>query len=763
MTRLLAILLFAATVAGADDGPWENLNPGGGGQVQSVDLDPNIEGRLYLCSDMEGAYRSDDHGETWHYLGDAMHDTDALTMCVTSNRLLCGTSEGVEISDDAGKTWRRAKGIENDPVMRIVANSDDVFAGPGWRWRWDEQHGRTIGERNIYVSRDRGATWKSVNYAGTPGRREVFTINVRSRQIILGAITGIFISNDAGNTWQPMAGPAGTGDCLGAELSPDGKILYAFFQVTPRRVTWKGGIREAATRTELFATPLDKPAWVNVSAPDKGFDQSLIYWRPVIDPRSDGQTHRLLAAPFVDRAGLHGLTIHWDNGVVKDYRWKRIFYYGNGGSTEFDSGWEMYSTRPLHWAYAPVTWSKRWIWTTGDQTLFSVDASQPGFESKWQVKYCRPVKTVGDTRFYRTRGYNSTFVFDANAFSNYCAQGNADNGILESYDNGFSWALADGPSRHQNPRCNSIAICRDIQPPMVIAHTSTGFGAASTEGRLWARPLDTLTRADKWLQLAGGEDWKTVRLPNRIYTQIVPDPHKPGRVYIGTFDHGIFTVENIRELYDAIRDGKTPPRVSSPTKYAPVPKPAEINEKGHALVVDPDRPDTLWVCSKGILYRGNKTGEDWTWTQIRKEENTKTIYMDLWKHDGRRYLVVSVNQRLEMSTDDGKTWRTVLEFSNVESLRQNPWHRPELHRYDIYGLTGHGNQVFAAYADWDNGAKPYGIFRGTIQPAGNVVWEDFTANLHYPFPVRTKVLEVGGDRYLYVATRGNGLWRRKLQ
>ena len=64
-------LLFILVIYGAIfplQAQWRLTHPGGGGQIQHVELDPLNEGRLYVCSDVEGAYRSDNFGDSYQFI-----------------------------------------------------------------------------------------------------------------------------------------------------------------------------------------------------------------------------------------------------------------------------------------------------------------------------------------------------------------------------------------------------------------------------------------------------------------------------------------------------------------------------------------------------------------------------------------------------------------------------------------------------------------------------------------------------------------------
>lgn len=62
------LMLFALVCFGqASAQYWQSLNPGAGGRVQGLSTDPTTEGRMFMASDMEGFYYTDNFGNSWNY------------------------------------------------------------------------------------------------------------------------------------------------------------------------------------------------------------------------------------------------------------------------------------------------------------------------------------------------------------------------------------------------------------------------------------------------------------------------------------------------------------------------------------------------------------------------------------------------------------------------------------------------------------------------------------------------------------------------
>ena len=104
---LIMLLLCGSYLSKSQD--WESLNPGAGGQVQDIVCDPNVKGRLFLVSDMEGVYRSTDNGISWNYTSDDLvhHRTYAVVPDPSnSERVYAGTLYGLHYSDNGGINWK---------------------------------------------------------------------------------------------------------------------------------------------------------------------------------------------------------------------------------------------------------------------------------------------------------------------------------------------------------------------------------------------------------------------------------------------------------------------------------------------------------------------------------------------------------------------------------------------------------------------------------------------------------------------------------
>ena len=779
--HLLAILICVPVLS--TFAQWESLNPGAGGQIQSIDIDPNIPGRAYYSSDMEGAYRTDDYGTSWQVITEGAGESNTLVIKVNptdSNHLVMGQINGLEVSFDAGYTWCRTPDIK-DPIMFVSYNSEnpnEIIAAPGERFRWYEQSGHVspVGDLGVYRSEDGGKSWTFHSFGLEPGRRDVFTVYHRpsdTSTVLAGSMQGVFISKNGGKNWSQLQAPENTGECWGSCWSPDGKVIFAVYRVPDERgemVQTEGVAHPRYGLTHLFAKK-GHGNWIDLSENGIGFEeigtvetivQNNHYWMPECDPEVIEGVYRVALAPVNNRQGLNLVDVSFEGRDIEHCVWKRIFYYENPSEVDFDVGWEHYPTRPLSWEFTPATWPQKGMWTTGDQTLFrgNFDCENDNFQ--WQNIYTRYVKSIDGVRFYRTRGAQCTFIFDGDAWKNYTAQANGDNAVKESYDGGYSWSVG-----LRKPRSNSVLILKNLDIPTVIAHTSAGYGASSENGTLWWKKLIHVSPKDEWIKI-GGDKEELGGLPDKLYNQIIEDPHCPGRIYIGTRRGGTWLIEDIV----AFAAGEIQ-AVNISEKFG---GPLTINDKGMGMVVDPHNPNVLWAIGTtdprpetgSDLYRGTRNGENWSWEIVRSAES-ELSQMAAWDHFGKTGLALirqtpTGDQWIEYSIDGGIYWAKLFNLEDAKKLRVFPeWYHKFPSEFLVKGLTASGSRLAFAYtSEWEQ-ARCYGIFLIDLEENGTPYVSDITGNHPFGYPVKQKFIEVDGKQWLYFASKGAGWWRRPLE
>jgi ligand-binding sensor domain-containing protein len=169
-----------------------------GGSWTAASLPSNANEPAFLAYDSSnvfaatshGVYRSQSDGATWS-LADS--STQSLTVRALTRdvqgRLYAATDSGMYVSADSGRQWTKGTGVPSassvcdDRGTILCAGSNDAL---------------------IYRSTDHGISWQSTGatLAVSPRCLAVHS----SWKVVAGTASGLFVSNDAGTSWTPLAG-----------------------------------------------------------------------------------------------------------------------------------------------------------------------------------------------------------------------------------------------------------------------------------------------------------------------------------------------------------------------------------------------------------------------------------------------------------------------------------------------------------------------------------------------------------------------------
>lgn len=205
--RLLGFVLIMQFVAFSQTHQWTRTNPGGGGVFSTVGA--SASGIIIAASDLSGAYRSTDGGESWDVIGAANGLTETHVSGIGFHRtngdiIYLGTENGIFRSDDGGQSFTKvlADGYITD--IEFGTNVDSV----GYASYHPEYNSN---DGVIYKSVDNGFTWWQVS-TNLPGGIRILKILVNPQDVnTLYILTGngrfacgpalVFKSTNGGETW----------------------------------------------------------------------------------------------------------------------------------------------------------------------------------------------------------------------------------------------------------------------------------------------------------------------------------------------------------------------------------------------------------------------------------------------------------------------------------------------------------------------------------------------------------------------------------
>lgn len=798
-----AIAIFIITCHPVSAQNWESLNPGAGGQVQDVVLDPHHADHAFVLSDVDGLYHTDDGGNQWDYASRGLAGTNALALAYDpkdESRIYLGTTIGLHVSIDSGESWElhsdvgrsgnrdlltKADSTEELAIGSVLVNPEDsqqVMVGVG------DKRGSTIEQGAVFRSADGGRTFSVVRFGPNSAQnKSILQLAYDpTQQAVLAATAegGLWKGDRFGESggWSKLSSPAGAMDQVeGVTVADDGTVYAAF-------------TRADSAGTALFASRDGGVTWQTLAGEGASRDPEAAFRHLVIDPRSTAQQHRVLTAASNQRAGLYEITVNWRSNTPV-VRWERVFWYDQRSDTPYEIGWEggIYGNvpRPLAYQYAPLSWGDRSLWVSGDQTLFKVDSASPtasgNWRSRWQQIYTSSpqasfsevavntaftgdqVSTINQIKTYRSRGWQSTVDMDVSRYGDVIMRSGADHGVTMSWDNGQSWEDVSSPRRAKS-QANAIVTKGDRV--FLLAHYSGpfDFGASNTEGELWAAEIDPENpQPVQWHFMAGGTgkygDGRG--LASDVYTNIVADLTEPGRVYVSTRGQGIYVIPDIAYLYDA-RLADLPldyyPRISgSPS----------ANEYEGSMVLDPNDNRVLYVADGKTLFKGVRDDsssarlqdQSWIWTPILSSDSLLTF--DAWNREGSTVVAAATRggdrSEVQLSTDAGDRWRSLLNIGDLTAQRTPLFDFSEAEPI-IFAVAGRDNNLYLSVQAQAPNNLGHGMYEVTLNNSGVKGIRDVTGDLPFPKSFRTRIITdpVTSQTHLYLASWGGGTWRLSL-
>ena len=838
--QILFIILILFTILGfSQSSEWISLAPGAGGQIQDLYFDPVEPNRIYLSSDQEGSYRSDNLGNSWTFIGkDLSHGMSFKIRRdnSASGRLYQGGLWGAHFSDNQGTNWTRIEETKGDAIgsMSFSSNNNVIVLGPGWHAKDDQKVQATIidpiqpliGQRYVYISKN-GGLFQKKQYEPIDGLNHVFNVFVHptNGNIYVGAASGLYVSNNDGSSWDRIDNPEGTlrgkdggiktftvfkgqepdpekykfsGGISGMAFSPDGERIYVSYQTKAEFGSVKPEFKLFTAKTSnLQATT---PQWLLLDGLNASNDDAKTahWYNPVVDPKSTVNNQRLIIGTNFkenqNRVGLfEGNLTFTNNGNSVAQTWENILQTKlktSAGEDSFDTGWESAKFLSRAYDFTPASWGppiSKIISGGGNNFFLSNNENQvnwPLVTESWLPIYNDKIDMAENglgVDTYKNRSFTNTVTYDIATYKNYAIQGNADQGIFESFDNGESWTKKTSPNEAKNVQ--SVGITK-TNPPIVLAEMRNDFGIPSaTELFLFARklsePVQPINGFD-WRLIGGGSNSAqlTNSLPNRQVQCIAIGETNVSRVYLGfrSVDGkgGIYATEDIEAVYD----GKS--------QWAEISN-AEMSEEPSFkdIFIDPNDSDVLWASGES-LWKGRRSDiNQWQW------EKYETIIKDLyvWDNNGNTMvaLAASVNDAPQevyvLKNPNAANWnsnanldKAGLTINKTLTLRNEVWVEQPGETIDFNSLAGYKNNI---YVGTENGKhkKGLGLFTTNFSLNGdgslnltNGGWKDFTTDtkgleFYYARTANSDakiIQEDNGDVNYYLPTFGVGVWKRRI-
>ncbi len=696
---------------------WQPTNPGGGGAFSAIGAGPT--GIILVASDLSGAYRSLDGGQTWDVIGSAR----GLTVTHVSgvgfdpadpDILYLGTEAGLFRSGDGGESFR--------PVLDHGYITDIKIAPGNPNVGYAAHHSKyDIADGAIYKTTDRGQTWVRVSDETLPGNLHILELAVSwEDEDVLYLLAGegrfvcgpavLYESTDGGRTWTRLA--ADLGQIADIALAPnDSNTLY----LTTYGDVWDPGytcITDDPDGGYLYRGHYDGEwTWERWTDEDDLGSRNLLVW-------PDADDRHAVRVIDIDYPEIWETT---DGGVT----WQRL-----GSKEDWGLGWtsvdlaygasfngdaktlgvDLSDPDALLWADSQFVWATRDDGRSFDQMYTNEVA--PG---KW-----------------RSRGVDNivTFGLALAADSSHVYLAMPDLGCFRSDDGGETWQNCNDPDyvgTWEGGGGNSMTVAADPARPNVVWITQ----AEEIEAH------HTLLRSDDY-----GVTWRpaSTGLPDGIPSGLSVDPHSPRnrRTLFITVDGDVYRSQDDGNTWTLVLD-------CNGCRYT---------------AVDAHDGDLVYAGGEAGFWRSTEGGAPGTWEQTGLPEMQGALGGEFWdaywegvaairpdpSHLDWVYVAVFGEGRgLYRSRDGGQTWEHLLTDAYLRDVAISP---------------ANPNVLFAASSSALYSGGYDTASRGVlISTDGGQTWAPFNEGLPWPF-ANVLVVDPNPPHTLWLGSPGTGYYRR---
>ncbi len=192
-------IVFAGTTLGLEksvDGgaTWRRLSTQ---STRSIAFDPFRPGRIFVATDEEGLFRSDDLGDSLHainrgFCNRLLGSLAASGKVLYINSLQNSANGPILRLADSAKTWAVVPSVTKlirKQVVRIVSV--------------DSQRLYIVTVSGLVASTDAGASWHEISAPSASPLTDLLVPAADGRRLLVGTEEGIFQTENAGQTWKP--------------------------------------------------------------------------------------------------------------------------------------------------------------------------------------------------------------------------------------------------------------------------------------------------------------------------------------------------------------------------------------------------------------------------------------------------------------------------------------------------------------------------------------------------------------------------------
>ena len=727
------------------------------GRIQDIEIDPKNPNIWYVASAFGGLWKTINRGITFEPIFDNYPAHNLCCVVVDpkdSNIVWLGTGEnasqrsahfgdGIYKSTDAGKTWARSGLPNSEHIGKILIdpNNSNIV--------WVAAQGPLFssgGERGVYKTTDGGATWtRSLFITDDTGVTDLAFDPRNSNTVFAGSYQrrrhvgqmvgggpdgGVYKTTDGGKSWQKLKAGLPPGDvgrvALAADPKKPGRIYALIDAKTNVGGRGRGGPPPGGNPD---APGAPGAAGAQPAAPE-----------PPLNPPTEN-----------DGRGFYKSE---DNGVT----WERMSRERLGGPAYYS---EIF-VDPRH----PDT-----VWGINTNMMWTRDAG----------KTWTQVGVEKGSGAFAVHVDHHEVVFDPTD-PNHILIGN-DGGVYETYDDGVSWRMFTNLPVTQYYK---LGIGNEKPFYLVCGGTQDNFSLCGPSGTFSTLGI----RTSDWFHIAGGDGF-----------QARPDPVDSHYIYATSQEGGLSRFDTRVGRGQGIRPPAGGTLAAAQAQQAAAGAAGAAGGPGAGgvgagrgggrgggdrtnwdapYIISPHNNTRLYWGSN-YLYKSDDRGASWSRVSpdlTRNLDPTEIPIMGkLWPTDSIAFresttqlsTIVAVEESpmvpgllyvgtddglLQVSEDDGKTWRKQDTFPNVPK-----W----TYVSDVFPSPLHADTVFVTLNNWQTGDyKPY-IVKSTDRGR---TFTNITGNLPNKQDlwsviqdhVNPNLLFVGAEFGVFVSVDGGKQW-----
>jgi photosystem II stability/assembly factor-like uncharacterized protein len=677
---------------------WRNTGPPGG-DVRALVVDPANPDRFYFGTLDGQIYTSADGGKQWRLLynfGKPRLFIDEIIVDSRNSRVLYVGAHrhnqpgGFFKSTDGGATWRESAQLKNEALHSLAqseSNPDTLIAGTF---------------TGVFRSDDAGESWKQLPTQSQPGLIHVESLAIDPRTantIYAGTFYLPYKSEDGGKSWRSIKnGIIDDSDIFAIDIDPrDPNHIIAsacsgIYESKTAGESWKKvqGIPSQSRRTRAILQHPSVPGVVYAGTTEgfwlseKGGDADS--W--MVTTSRQLEINSIAVHPSRPEMVFIGTNNY---GVMVSSDAGKTFTPTNGGFSGRFANAILADRETPNRIYASTINT-----ATGGGFLF---VSNDNGETWRPSMRSMPSRLITYSILQDVNDANVIYL-------------GTNLGVYRSLDRGTSWAPVWAVEKKKAP----------------VKRTAKAAVAVAPKRRAVATPADTIMEAQQALNAAGyhlGEpDGKPGPATTAALKKFQVDRHLPATgkldaITIAALGIGkgsdpaaaersdLILADAVNELVHTVDPQTQQPailaatnsglyRSSDPSKGWQKISYGSFDPRTTCIATDPKRPETIWVGTPalGVLISRDA---GMTWRQVEgvsREVSINTIALDPQRPN---YVYVGTKQALYMSHDGGSTWRTRggnLPFGDFTSILINPRNTDEIFVGNAYQITEIGGGVY---------------------------------------------------------------------